>query len=78
MNTLELIKDYSALIALGIALVVWAVRVEAKANKNADDNKRNTEDIKRTASDLKDLKRDYDDVLKEIRQDIKTLLSRER
>jgi hypothetical protein len=70
----EMLKDFWSVIAGGVALVVWLVRLEGKGIANASDIKRmkeqRHEDLERQRSDQAQTA----DLLKEIRQDIKTLM----
>jgi hypothetical protein len=70
----EMLKDFWSVIAGGVALVVWLVRLEGKGIANASDIKlmkeQRREDLERQRSDQDKT----EELLREIRQDIKTLM----
>jgi hypothetical protein len=75
---MELLKEYWGLIVAGVTLVVWSIRLEAKANENSKEIRRiwnqRAEDLAahREAREATNL------LLTELRNDVKILLGRVR
>ena len=71
----EVIRDFWSVIVAGVAAVIWLVRLEGKGIANAADIRRmkeqRHEDLERQRSDQAQTA----ELLKEIRQDIKTLMA---
>lgn len=69
MDMAQTLKDFWFLVAGAISVIVWLVRLESRGN-------RNTEDIRRIEVDIERERQTTEAMLREMRQDIKTLLQR--
>jgi len=73
-NVMELVRDFWAIIAAAIGVIVWFIRLESRGIANAADIKRLWSQRKEDMQASKDSRDRMDRRLDEISTDIKTIL----
>lgn len=75
---MEVLKEFWQLIIAGVALVAWSIRVEQRTNENAREIRRLWAQRREDLESAKEARDVTNALLNELRQDVKTLLSRIR
>ena len=75
---MELLKEYWGLIVAGVTLVVWSIRLEAKANENSKEIRRIWNQRAEDLAAHKEAREATNLLLTELRNDVKILLGRVR
>jgi hypothetical protein len=75
---MELLKEYWGLIVAGVTLVVWSIRLEAKANENSKEIRRIWNQRAEDLAAHREAREATNSLLTELRNDVKTLLGRVR
>lgn len=75
---MEMLKEYWGLIVAGVTLVIWSIRLEAKANENAKDIRRIWVQRAEDLAAHKEAREATNHLLTELRNDVKILLGRIR
>ena len=71
---MDLLKEFWAQILAGVAVVVWAVRIESSTKANASDIKRLWQQRAEDLASHKEAREATNEMLAEVRADIKELL----
>lgn len=75
---MELLKEYWGFIVAGVTLVVWSIRLEAKANENSKEIRRIWNQRAEDLAAHKEAREATNLLLTELRNDVKILLGRVR
>jgi hypothetical protein len=75
---MEMLKEYWGLIVAGVTLVVWSIRLEAKANENSKEIRRIWAQRAEDLAAHKEAREATNLLLTELRNDVKILLGRVR
>jgi hypothetical protein len=75
---MEMLKEYWGLIVAGVTLVIWSIRLEAKANENSKEIRRIWNQRAEDLAAHREAREATNSLLTELRNDVKTLLGRVR
>lgn len=75
---MEILKEYWGLIVAGVTLVIWSIRLEAKANENSKEIRRVWNQRAEDLAAHREAREATNALLTELRNDVKTLLGRVR
>lgn len=75
---MEMLKEYWGLIVAGVTLVIWSIRLEAKANENSKEIRRIWSQRAEDLAAHREAREATNSLLTELRNDVKTLLGRVR